>query len=372
MLALWKTFRDLVANRDAFWSLARATLEHRGMEKRFQHSLKRLHSCGDRFLFPHMDDTWAEYFQHNFFSILFLSIYEALGIPKDRRCSYAMINHALRGVVTAADNILDGEEKGSVKLGLNGGHVLRNVFVMLMQEDLLQEAIREVAADEEACRRTRSRILDALFEIALEESGEEEAVEVALPVEEVLRTVHSLRGGRLLELAFIAPEVNEPQLEEKMKAVRSGIHQVGVGLQVMDDLTDFGEDLRARNHNVLRSWIVHRGTDGVPASGSLPALPEPDLDAPERRFPRSVREVLNLAMERALEGFSRLHSAGHPIDRPTALRLAQTMFRLRGLEHLWELYAAEQPSAPAPPSSCPASILRVVAASPDQPQRETA
>lgn len=47
------------------------------------------------------------------FSILFLSVYKALGIPQERRMMYGVINHCLRGLVTGTGNLLDNEYKVS-------------------------------------------------------------------------------------------------------------------------------------------------------------------------------------------------------------------------------------------------------------------
>lgn len=52
-----------------------------------------------------------QYLQKNFFSSLFLSIYAALDIPPQRRQFYGQINHCIRGLVTACDNLLDDEYK---------------------------------------------------------------------------------------------------------------------------------------------------------------------------------------------------------------------------------------------------------------------
>ena len=92
---------------------------------------------------------------------------------------------------------------------------------------------------------------------------------------------------------------------------------------------------------MLRSWVVHRGPDGLTADEALLDIAEPDLAAPERTFPAATRETLALAVNLALDGFGRLHALGHVIDRSAAPGLIETMFRLRGLGHLWALYVAE-------------------------------
>src|SRR5262245_48371165 len=64
--------------------------------------------------FPHVRLTPLEYWGRNFFSILLMSVFEAIGISEERQRHYGLVLHALRGIVTAADNIIDGQNKGPV------------------------------------------------------------------------------------------------------------------------------------------------------------------------------------------------------------------------------------------------------------------
>lgn len=363
-MSLWKTIEGVVHNPTLCWTLAQATIKHRRIERRVQESFEHLPAANEHLVFVHESDSWPAYFQHNFFSILFLSIYETIGISESRQEQYGVINHMLRGIVTATDNMIDGEDKGAIELNLRGGRVLRNVYALLMQDDLLHETICAISADKRARQETRSKILGALFEIAEEESEEEEEVDEALPVERLLRQIHSLRGGRLLELSFIAPQVNEEEHAQKLSVARKGIHEIGVGLQILDDVTDLGEDVCARNHNILQSWIVHRETDTAMNLDRLRTLPEEHLDEPEAHFPHAVRSVLEMGIHRALDGFTLLHKVGYCIDRPAATQLVETMFRLRGLENLWELYATDP--EPADISPLPSKAPLPASASPER------
>lgn len=108
-----------------------------------------------------------------FFSILFLTIFDAIGIEKRRQHLYGIILHAIRGIVTATDNILDDEVKGSVILQLQGGRVLPNILVLSMESGVLQEAIYELSGSEKAAKETWKNITHALFALGAEESGEE-------------------------------------------------------------------------------------------------------------------------------------------------------------------------------------------------------
>src|SRR6056297_3579114 len=45
--------------------------------------------------------------RHNYFSVLFLTVYDILGVRPERMRLYAAINHCMRTWVTACDNLLD-------------------------------------------------------------------------------------------------------------------------------------------------------------------------------------------------------------------------------------------------------------------------
>ena len=311
---------------------------------------ERLLAVGDRpkaLRFPNLDLSPQAYWERNFFSILFVSIFQAIGIAEERVREYAAIIHMVRGIVTATDNILDDEAKGAVIVDLRAGRVLPNVLCMLLQAGELQSRIRRVMADDAAAEHAWGILLDQLYAIGEEESAEEVAVEHVLPPKQLLDEIHRFRGANLLLLAFAVPELNEPQFADEMVHAKSGVFRIGMALQILDDLADFEEDIRRRNHNVLRSWLVHgTGSDGrggraqPVADSQLSAYSTEELKAPDKLFPQATGEVMVMAIELALTGFDRLRLAGHPLDRETARELMAAMFRLRGLPHLWERYLA--------------------------------
>jgi hypothetical protein len=320
-------------------SLAVAALDHRAVEREFRRRLVALCPPEADPEFPFMSLPPASYLERNFFSILFLSVYASLGLPQDRRRLYGLILHSVRGLVTAIDNILDLHTKGPVTVSMGSGVVMPNVFLLLLEDQILAGLIDEAAPDSSA-EAARVGLMRALFDIAREESGEEAKVEAALPPEEVLESVHAFRGGRLLELAFVVPAHCETDLEWEIAAARSAVHRIGLGLQMLDDVTDLGEDVRRRNHNFLRSWIVHVGPDGAMSDEQLLAAAPGRLAAPEVTFPLATAEVVGRAVTEAVDGFAALNELGHPIDRAAALEIVRLMFGLRGLSRLWE--AAEQ------------------------------
>lgn len=319
-------------------ALANGAFQHRRMEQEFNYRLQEVCPVDSSILFPHMELPAPQYWQRNFFSILFLTIFEALGISKARQHLYGMILHALRGIVTSTDNILDNESKGSVRLELSGGKVLPNVLIMLMETGVLHQLIFALSGDIQTANNTWRHVFEALFSLGAEETHEEGRIETVLEPKALLDEIHRFRGGGLLLLAFVVPEVNEPQLSEKIRIAKSGVNHIGLALQILDDITDFEEDLVNRNHNMLRSWVVHNHPDGYADDQSLAQLESAALQNPEKHFPIATKQVMHLAIEIALVGFDRLNKIGHPVDRIAARELIETMFSLRGLERLWSVY----------------------------------
>lgn len=306
----------------------------------------RMRAIGTRpkaFRFPNLELEPQAYWERNFFSILFVSIFQSIGIEPERVREYSAIIHMLRGIVTATDNILDDEDKGAFRVELKAGRVLPNVLSILLQSGELQESIRRVTPNPREAKRAWGAVIDLLYAIGEEESGEEGAVEDVLAPKQLLDEIHRFRGANLLLLAFVVPRLNEPEFEVELEHARAGVFRIGLALQILDDLADFEEDLRRRNHNILRSWLVHgasAGRDAVRkvADAELSAYTAEQLKAPHELFPQATGEVMVMAIELALRGFDRLRSAGHPLDRDTARELIAALFRLRGLGHLWGRY----------------------------------
>ena len=117
-----------------------------------------------------------------------------------------------------------------------------------------------------------------------------------------------------------------------MRLAEKGILAIGVALQMLDDVVDLEEDLRAEKTNLLASWIIHH-TQEI----TWPQLRELETGGcfPAHRFESLRMEVINQAIEKALEGFGYLTQSGYPVKRNQAISILKIMFRLRGLENEW-------------------------------------
>lgn len=321
---------------DLLFLLASSTREHKHVESMYKQMLGRFHS-GENATFPNRDLNTFKYFEHNFFSILFLSLFKVLGIPTERRLNYGVIIHAIRTVVTCTDNILDNENKGAVflNLGLNNT-VLDNVILSLLSQNIVGRALKNISDDEDIAEQAEEQILDSLSSIAKGESLTAAGSLDPLPEpEDIIENIHKKIGGELLRLALIAPLKNEIQLQPQLKLVESGILSIGIGLQMLDDVVDFQEDIIVNKTNLLASWIIYKEDNGYTYQALKDIANSEETDV-QNLFYTSQMEIINAAIGRALDGFDRFASVGYPINRAAAISVVKTMFKLRGLEKEWQ------------------------------------
>lgn len=283
------------------------------------------------------------YTQRNFFSILFLGLYRALDIPFERRIFYGMINHSIRGIVTGTDNLLDDEYKEMLPLDFPEGAIrFKSVMHILLFDRFLFTILDRAGADGLIERDEKDAVQKSIFRamvpIGEEEASEERGIEALLPPSEVLSSVHMYKGGNLLRLAFVAPLIIEKDLNNRLALVDRGIYSIGLSLQVIDDLTDFCEDIRSHKHNYLVSSIFHEGTtEEKKRLETAMTAGEPGSPAVEHTYPDSVSRVMERAIGEALKGFSLLEEGGFWLNRKQAMNVVRYLFHVRGAKNLLSL-----------------------------------
>ncbi len=285
------------------------------------------------------------YAQRNFFSILFLSLYQAIGIPAERRLLYGMINHCLRGIVTGADNLLDDEYKELLPLNFPAEATrFKSVMHLLLFDRMLfriQERFRALGLLAASDFTLDSALFKAIVPIGAGEAQEEGGVKEIIPPAAVLDTVHMYKGGKLLCLSLVAPRLLEPpEFQDRLALADEGIYHLGIALQMIDDLTDLYEDLRAHNHNYLVSAVFHHGSPAERAQ--LAAIRRQPAGGPaiETAFPETVRQVMHKAVGEAMLGFAKLAKAGYWLNQGQAYDLVRHLFVLRGVKQLLPFFPA--------------------------------
>jgi len=339
MIDEYRAFLTQLFGDPAFASaLASAAARHHRIEQDFRRQLAE--ACpAIHIRFPNIELPAPEYLSKNLFSIFLVSILESLGVPEDRLHAYGVLVHAIRGVVTATDNIVDGEDKGTLHIDMGQSRIAPNVLLLLLQDGIIHQTIAALSGDAALRSRAWQSLMAIVLDILREESGEESAITAALTPEDLLATIHSFRGGRLFQLGFVIPEVIEQERSAAIALLKEGVFGFGLAIQMLDDLADLAEDVAARNHNLLRSWIVHRHADGAWDDAALLAADPADLAAPELRFPASTRAVVREAAATAARGFAALRAQGYPIGPQAEQRFLALLFRIRGVERLLPLAA---------------------------------
>jgi hypothetical protein len=285
-----------------------------------------------------------KYARRHFFSSLFLAVYRSAGVTPERRLFYGGLNHAIRGIVTGTDNLLDDEYKEMLPLAFpERATRFKSVMHILLFDRilarLLDEATTAGLVTRDQAASIGHEIFTAMVPIGAEEATEEGGVAGILTPAEILSSVHMYKGGNLLRLAFVAPLLAESgEVRARLEQADRGIFSIGLALQVIDDLTDFHDDLRDHRHNYLAATIYHEGPSTEQAR--LAALLGGGERTPvpvEQAFAVSASRAMTRAIGEALDGFERLHEAGFWLDRPQALELIRYLFNLRGVGHLLPL-----------------------------------
>lgn len=328
-------FQELVnlgVNSNKFIKLLISTIKnHKEMELEYKNRFNKYVSQNSS---KHVNEklNYINYLEKNFFSILLLSIFKNLKIDKKSITEYGVILHSLRGIVTCTDNIIDHESKGAMFLNEISNHVLSNNMLSIIQQNILNLSIDNLNADKPKKEIMIVGYSKALYSIALGENQRELNDEIESP-REIIENIHKKIGGELLELAFIIPTINEEN--QKLNLSKEGIFEIGIALQMLDDICDFKEDIDAKKKNYLLSKIIYNSS--LTLSEVISKSNEKEFYN-TKEYSHSYIESIEESIEVALNGFKILEKASYPINQLQAKLILEFMFKVRGLKEAWELY----------------------------------
>jgi len=275
--------------------------------------------------------------RRNLFSTLFHSAYLLLGIPEERRKLYGRILHLNRIWVTSADNLLDAEDKVVVPVEMPGAsRVMRQVVAVMAADrvlaELLDEAVDAGLLARDPARRLLAESLRSLLPSAAQEATEEGGIARRPEPEHVLEVIHRLKTGLLFNVAFVGPEVLEPDLDAaRAQELKAPLMRFGLGCQVLDDVRDLGRDWREGRHNYVLSWMAHRRPDLLESVGSAP--PEA-ADRLYLRVPQAALPAARLGLGMMTSGLAALGASGLEYGPEQASAMAGFMFSVLDLEGL--------------------------------------
>jgi hypothetical protein len=212
----------------------------------------------------------APYYEmkNNFFSTIFLYSYHRAGVPEKRCVMYAAINQCLRGIVTGCDNILDDEYKKTLDTDLpEGGTRFRSVLDIMVSDrvifHILLSAMEPEGLSREAVLKASDVSLHGLLQSGVQEATEEAGVGRILYPDEILSMVHHYKTGLLFQAPWVVPKLFETASGAVMDRMMKALYDIGMGCQILDDITDLPFDVKRHRHNYVLSLLYHCAAEGL-------------------------------------------------------------------------------------------------------------
>ncbi|RJP93934.1 MAG: hypothetical protein C4518_04920 [Desulfobacteraceae bacterium] len=251
----------------------------------------------------------------NFFSALFLYSYFRAGIPKDRRVLYVAVNQCLRGMVTGCDNILDNEYKQTLATDLpEESHKFRSIIDIMVSDRVLFNMLTDYCVQNglslDTAKKSSAASLTALSRSGVQEASEEAGISMRLPPDEVISKVHHYKTGSLFECIWAVPAVMEAEISPNVAGLKQGLHDIGIGCQILDDMMDLVKDIEDRRHNFIASLVYHGEDAGIRKR----LLEKPSYDSPAAffsEFPQILSDAHAKAMTFLESGLGRLFREDH-------------------------------------------------------------
>lgn len=274
----------------------------------------------DELIFGFSNKGYSEIFKRNFFTLLMLSVLLESKLSKDKVISYGKIIFLLRQIVTSTDNIIDVEDKGDIKFKNLTNIIVKNNFLSLMCQDLLTKECLKVSNGN---LELSNKILEELYSIAFSENLRDSHLYTSYPDSKfILNKIHSGIGGKLLEISLVAP--NYIENNSQINNFSSGLYEIGMSLQAIDDLFDIQEDIDANKINLALGKFLEENID----------ISEADFHSLDDTFSKKFLEKI---VESAYHGFFILSNNGFPISHCDAKQMLKKLFKLRGLEQYVEI-----------------------------------
>jgi len=256
-------------------------------------------------------------FDRNIFSSFFVAALFTLPLKRRRMRLYATLNHLFRTWVTCADNLLDNEDKQTIRLNMPGrSHVMRQVVGIMLadriMQSLLDDAVRSSVISREEAGQLSKASLRVLLPSAAEEGMEEGGLQEWPPPEIVLRCLHPLKTGILFNVTFFGPEAIETCIEPaRLAEIKSAMMEFGVGCQILDDIRDMARDFTQRKANYLLSLLLHSHESELNRCRLVALTSDGNSDARlYAAFPRTTQTALDLATEKLQGALERLDILG--------------------------------------------------------------
>lgn len=300
---------------------------HIEIEKEYLEYVKK-YIPGTDFEYKNIDLPEKEYLQKNFFSILMLLILDFNNI--DYLKNHGLIIHAIRNIITNTDNIIDSENKGNLDIKKLQQPALKNIMSLLIANEILHMELSKVCKDEKNVTDIKKKLLKSIYEIAKGEEIREIRDMKIMTYSEIIEKVHTRIGGELLSISMVVPK--EIYKTTKFSQFEKALFEIGLSLQLLDDIVDIAEDFEDRTQNAFYSYLIEN------------KILEDELDRflKNGKMSENIKKIYKKIIEKAiiqgLKGFEKFEENGLEIGYEEGVSLMKFMFKNRGMEKEWKIF----------------------------------
>lgn len=279
------------------------------------------------FIYKNLDIAENVYIQKNFFSILMLLILDFNKIENLKK--HGLIIHAIRNTITNTDNIIDLDNKGNLDVKKLENPILKNVMSLLIANEILNKELLTFC-EVNKISRIKEKFLRSIYEIAKGEEIREIKKGRYMSYDEVIEKIHSKIGGELLAISMIVPvEIYE---NEKLKEFQNALFEIGLSLQLLDDIVDIKEDYEAGTQNAFFSYLLDKNISIREIENYI--LKDKKIEKIEGCY----NELIAKAIKKGIDGFKYFGKNGFDLGVDEAYSLMKFMFKNRGMENEWKIF----------------------------------
>mgnify|MGYP003601860582 CR=1 FL=1 len=268
-----------------------------------------------------------KYLKKNFLSIIMLLI---LVFNKMKHLkNHGLMIHAIRNIITNTDNLIDCEDKGNMNITKLKNPVLKNVMSLLIADEILERELAKICKTENIYI-IKQNLLKSIYEIAKGEEIRKVKNGEIMGYDEVIDKIHTKIGGELLAVSMVVP--HELSKNEKLYNLKKALFEIGLSLQLLDDIVDIKEDYLAETQNAFYSYLIENEISEVEITDFIKS--EKMTENIKKLYEKIVKKSIN----QGLSGFEMFEKNGLEIGYKEGIVLMEFMFKNRGMEKEWKIF----------------------------------
>ena len=279
------------------------------------------------FEYKNVNLTEKEYVQKNFFSILMLLILDFNKIEYLK--SQGLIIHAIRNIITSTDNIIDSENKGNLDIVKLENPVLKNIMSLIIANEIMDRELSKISKPENI-NNIKSKLLKSIYEIAKGKEIRKIKDNKIMEYDEVIDKIHTKIGGELLVLSMIVP--SELYQNKKLSNFKKALFEIGLSLQLLDDIIDIKEDYLANTQNAFYSYLIENSISNSEIMNFIQNKKN------TKNIKNLYEKIIEKSINQGLLGFREFEKNGLEIGYKEGMTLMKFMFKNLGMEEEWKIF----------------------------------